>query len=137
MPTLDAVPPWVAALPFVVLVAGIAVLPLFASAFWASEINKARFVALVAVPVAVWLAFEHAEALLDACTEYVSFVTLLGALYVVSGGIHVEGDLEGRPTTNAALLLVGAVLANVLGTIGASMLLVRLVLRTNRQRRHA
>jgi Na+/H+ antiporter NhaD/arsenite permease-like protein len=55
---------------------------------------------------------------------------------VIAGGIHVSGDLEGKPSINAAILLGGAVLANLVGTTGASMVLIRTLLRTNRQRKH-
>ena len=63
--------------------------------------------------------------------EYVSFIVLLGALFVISGGIVLRGDLRATPLVNTAFLAVGAVLANVIGTTGASMLLIRPLLRTN------
>lgn len=68
--------------------------------------------------------------------EYFSFICLLGSLFVVAGGIHVSGDLVATPKTNTVLLAVGALLANLIGTTGASMLLIRLVLRTNSERRN-
>ena len=67
--------------------------------------------------------------------EYVPFITLLFALYVITGGVRIEGDLEATPTTNASFLAVGAVLASFIGTTGAAMLLVRPLLETNRERR--
>jgi Na+/H+ antiporter NhaD/arsenite permease-like protein len=74
--------------------------------------------------------------LTDAGSSYASFVATLGALYVTSGGIRLSGDLEAKPTTNVALLLVGAALASFVGTTGASMLMIRPLLWTNRQREH-
>jgi len=66
----------------------------------------------------------------------VSFIVLLGGLFVISGGIFMEGDLEATPGTNAAFLGLGALIASFIGTTGASMLLVRPLLQTNRERKH-
>src|SRR2546425_11848005 len=67
--------------------------------------------------------------------DYVSFIVLLGGLYVISGGILLRGDLVASPPTNAGFLAIGAVLASFIGTTGASMLLIRPLLQTNRERR--
>ena len=74
-------------------------------------------------------------ALGHAVEEYISFIVMLGSLYAISGGIAVTGDLRGRPTTNTLFLAIGAVIANVIGTTGASMLLIRPLLRTNIERK--
>jgi Na+/H+ antiporter NhaD/arsenite permease-like protein len=66
--------------------------------------------------------------------EYLAFIALLGSLFVISGGIVVSGDIRATPAVNTLFLGIGAVLANVIGTTGASMLLIRPVLRTNSQR---
>ena len=68
--------------------------------------------------------------------EYTSFIFLLGALYVISGGILIEGAFRGTPQSNTLLLGIGAVLANLIGTTGASLLLVRPLIRGNLHRRH-
>ena len=68
--------------------------------------------------------------------DYVPFICLLFALYVVTGGVRVEGDLVATPNTNATFLGLGALLASLIGTTGAAMLLVRPLLETNRERRH-
>jgi len=68
--------------------------------------------------------------------DYVSFLCLLGSLFVVSGGIHLGGDLRATPRNNTLMLAIGAVLASVIGTTGASMVLIRLVLRTNSERQN-
>jgi Na+/H+ antiporter NhaD/arsenite permease-like protein len=68
--------------------------------------------------------------------EYVPFIVLLLSLYTISGGIRIEGDLPAHPLTNAAFLAVGAVLASLIGTTGAAMLLIRPLLETNRERKH-
>jgi Na+/H+ antiporter NhaD/arsenite permease-like protein len=122
--------------PFVLLLACIAVLPLFAHHFWENNRNKAIVSGLLALPIGIWLSLNASELLLHSALEYVSFIALLGALFVVSGGIFIEGDLEASPKTNVTLMGIGAVLANFIGTTGASMVLIRLLLRTNSQRRN-
>jgi Na+/H+ antiporter NhaD/arsenite permease-like protein len=72
----------------------------------------------------------------DATHEYVAFITTLAALYVTSGGVHLSGDIQATPKVNLAFLLLGATLASLIGTTGASMLLIRPLLRTNQQRSH-
>jgi Na+/H+ antiporter NhaD/arsenite permease-like protein len=68
--------------------------------------------------------------------DFVPFIALLAGLYVISGGLHLEGDLRAQPAVNTAFLAVGAVLASLIGTTGASMVLIRPVLQTNAERRH-
>ncbi|MBQ2848873.1 MAG: sodium:proton antiporter, partial [Thermoguttaceae bacterium] len=67
--------------------------------------------------------------------EYISFVVLLFSLFAISGGIRISGDLKASPKTNAAILAVGALLASFVGTTGAAMLLIRLLLETNKERK--
>jgi Na+/H+ antiporter NhaD/arsenite permease-like protein len=138
-PILD-VPVW-SVVPFALLLLCIAVLPLVAEQFWHNNRNKAIVAAILALPVAGYLLARHSatqgastHALLDDIEEYASFVILLGSLYVVSGGILISGTLPARPVTNTAILGFGALLANLIGTTGASMLLIRPMLRVNGQR---
>jgi hypothetical protein len=91
-------------LPFALLLAAIAIMPLAAGHFWEHNKNKAIVTAVLSLPIAVWLGASHAEALGHTLVEYLSFLALLGALFVISGGIYVSGDLEGRPSTNAFIL---------------------------------
>ncbi|MFZ5892984.1 MAG: sodium:proton antiporter [Myxococcota bacterium] len=121
-------------LPFVALLASIAGLPLLAPKFWSSNRNRALVTFGLAAPVALWIAYVDVQALLHTLGEYVSFILLLGALFTVSGGVHVRGDLRGTPVVNLVVFGLGGVLANLLGTTGASMLLIRPLLRTNAQR---
>ena len=72
--------------------------------------------------------------LLHTAEDYVSFIILLASLYVISGGVLLRGDLEATPMTNTAFLAVGTALASFIGTTGASMLLIRPLLQTNRER---
>lgn len=129
--------------PFVLLLLAIAILPLFAEDWWHHNFNKAIVAAQVAIPTVVLMAIiaiaerqPAMEALAHSLVEYVSFLLLLGSLFVVSGGIVITGDLRARPLTNTAFLALGAVLANLIGTTGASVLLIRPLLRINRQRQH-
>lgn len=126
---------WFWVFPFVLLLACIAVLPLAAPHFWESNRNKGWVTAGLALPVALYLSAVDHHGLLHAATEYLSFMALLGSLYVVAGGINVSGDLIATPRNNTLLLGAGAVLANLVGTTGASMVLIRVLLNTNRERR--
>ena len=129
--------PWWTILPFVLVLLAIAILPLVASHFWESNLRKAIVVAILAGPLAVYLLAlgeEGAHALLHSIEEYASFIILLAALYTVAGGIALRGDLRGTPWNNTAFLALGALLANVIGTTGASILLIRPLLRINKPR---
>jgi Na+/H+ antiporter NhaD/arsenite permease-like protein len=119
---------------FAILLGGIALFPLLREHWWENNRNKALFAALVAVPVAFLVFVQHAEGLVHASLEYVQFLSLIGALYVVAGGIHVTGNLRATPAVNTVLLGIGYLLASLLGTTGASMVLLYPVLRTNSER---
>jgi len=130
--------PWASGLPFVGLLLAIAILPLVAEHWWHKNRNKLLVSLLFGAPVAsyLWvLGHDGQHALGHILAEYLSFIVLLGALYTISGGILIEGDLRGRPFSNTVLLAIGAVLASFIGTTGASMLLIRPFLRVNQGRR--
>jgi Na+/H+ antiporter NhaD/arsenite permease-like protein len=127
------------AIPFVGVLLSIALMPLFAAHLWHHHYGKiaAGWAALLLVPLAsvhgvgaAWYEFAHVMVL-----EYVPFIALLLALYTAGGGVLLKGSLVGTPTTNTALLAVGTVLASLMGTTGAAMLLIRPVLRANAFRR--
>ena len=124
------------ALPFVGLLLAIAVLPLAAPHFWESNLRKLGVAGLLAAPVLVLYLRARPQALVHTAGDYVSFIVLLGGLFVISGGIHLEGDLPATPRTNATFLGAGAILASFVGTTGASMLLIRPLLQTNGERKH-
>ncbi len=126
--------PWMM-LPFGVLLALIALAPLLFHAWWERHYLKVSF-ALGAVVIAYYLlGLNHGPArVLRTAHEYVSFIALVGSLFVVAGGIHINVKGEATPLVNVVFLLIGAVVANVLGTTGASMLLIRPWLRMNRYR---
>ena len=123
--------------PFGLQLLCIAVLPLAVPHLWERNRNKALLSLLLGAPVAIWMATLDPAAVLHAAHEYSAFIILLGALFVISGGIVVRGTLAGTPGLNTLLLGIGAVLASLIGTTGASMVLVRPLLRANsvRQRK--
>jgi Na+/H+ antiporter NhaD/arsenite permease-like protein len=131
-------PAW-AVLPFVVLLLSIASVPLARHAWWERHANKALVSIACAVPVLaylVWLGADGRAVLGQGLSEYYGFIVLLLALFTISGGIRLEGDLRATPLVNTAFLATGAGLASIIGTTGAAMLLVRPLLQTNRERRH-
>lgn len=126
--------PVYAVTPFVLMLLAIAILPLAVPHWWEPNRNKFFVAVVLGIPV-LWLYLgRRPHALLETAEEYVSFILLLASLYVISGGIRLSGDLEATPLTNTTFLAVGAVLASFLGTTGASMLLIRVLLQTNRER---
>jgi Na+/H+ antiporter NhaD/arsenite permease-like protein len=126
-------------LPFAALLAAIALMPLVHPRWWERNRNKGLAVLALTAPLAAWLAVAHGHAgahlLGEKALEYLSFIALLGSLFVVSGGVLVRGSLAGTPLVNTGVLALGAVLANLVGTTGASVLLIRPLLRANRSRR--
>lgn len=126
--------PYVAVAPFVLILLGIALLPLVAHEWWESNKNRLVFTAIITVPTVAYLVTLDWHMLLHAGEEYFSFIFLLGSLYIISGGIVLRGDLKTSPFVNTGLLATGAVLASMIGTTGASMLLIRPYLRANRVR---
>jgi Na+/H+ antiporter NhaD/arsenite permease-like protein len=129
-----SLPVW-SVLPFAALLLAIALCPLLAPSLWARHFGKVCLG--FGLPVAGYFLVRAPLELLHTVVEYVSFLVLLGSLFTVSGGILVRGTLRATPGVNCAVLGAGAVLANVLGTTGASMLLIRPVLRANAHRKRA
>jgi Na+/H+ antiporter NhaD/arsenite permease-like protein len=126
--------PLVAVVPFVLMLLSIAVLPLIVPHWWHKNRNKAIVALVVGVPMAIWGWMNLPESLLHIAHEYVSFIVLLGSLFVISGGLFLEGDLRATPRVNCTFLVIGAVLANLIGTTGAAMVLIRPLLATNSER---
>ena len=121
-------------LPFAVLLLCIALLPMLAGHWWEKHYPKVA-VGLGLITASYYYFGLHSTTLLvHAVQEYVSFMALVGSLYVISGGINIRVKGEATPSRNVAFLLIGAVLANFIGTTGASMLLIRPWLRSNRYR---
>jgi len=158
-------PPLYLVIPFALLLGCIAVLPLLHATehWWESNLHRFYVAAGLALVTLAYYATLHehpidrhflghaviergesaiswplASTILQNAIlhEYVPFIVLLFALYTISGGVRIEGDLPAHPLTNASFLAIGAVLANFIGTTGAAMLLVRPLLETNSERKH-
>jgi Na+/H+ antiporter NhaD/arsenite permease-like protein len=128
------------ALPFIGMLLSIALVPLLSPRLWHHHYGKIAlgWALLTLLPVAaVFDANVALElALHTLIQEYVPFIVFIGALYVAAGGIYLRGNLHGGPLLNTGLLGLGAVLASVMGTTGASMLLIRPLIRANDHRRY-
>ncbi|GGE30153.1 sodium:proton antiporter [Agaricicola taiwanensis] len=127
-------------LPFVGILLSIAIFPLAAPHVWHHHFGKIAlfWAAAFAVPFALTYGFELAlyEIVHIILVDYVPFIILLFALFTVAGGILVAGNLHGSPATNTVILAIGTVLASLIGTTGASMVLIRPLLRANDDRRY-
>jgi len=128
------------AIPFAGILLSIAVIPLVAPMFWHHHFGKVSlawalafllpFAASYGVPLTIY------ELLHTLLLEYIPFIILLLALFTVSGGIYVRGNLHGTPALNTGLLALGTLLASIMGTTGAAMLLIRPLIRANDNRKH-
>ena len=125
-------------IPFGLMLLTIAVAPLLAEHWWESNRHKLTVALFLGVPTAICLIMggmlhelEH-----QLFGDYVPFIILLLALYVVTGGIHVSGDIKATPWVNTSFLGLGWLLASIMGTTGAAMLLIRPLITTNQQREH-
>ena len=126
--------------PFAGLLLSIALMPLLAPVFWHHHFGKvaAAWALAFLLPFAITFGPGVAGASLvhALVAEYIPFVILLTALFTTAGGIYIRGNLHGSPGLNTAILAIGAVLASFMGTTGASMLLIRPLIRANDNRKH-
>ena len=125
-------------IPFGLMLLVIAVAPLIFDKWWENNKHKLTVSLLLAIPTGVCLvmggmakALEH-----QLLSDYIPFIVLLMALYVITGGIHLSGDIQAKPWVNTCFLGLGWLLASLMGTTGAAMLLIRPLLTTNQQRAH-
>ena len=128
--------PLLSLLPFVLMLLAIAVFPLFWNHFWEKNTNKLYVAIALSIPTIIFLlanGFSH-PLLHTMVFDYVPFLILLGALFSITGGILLSGDIEAKPKINTLFLGIGAVLASIMGTTGAAMLLIRPVIQTNKER---
>ena len=120
--------------PFVLMLASIALMP-FINHHWWERFFPAVASSLAAVSIAYYLfVLKEPVRMGHVAHEYISFITLVGSLFIVAGGIHIRVKGEATPFDNCVFLLIGAILANVIGTTGASMLMIRPWIRMNRYR---
>ncbi len=136
MPVHEVTFPWWSVLPFIGLLLSIAILPLAAPHWWEDHQHKAWVGVLFSFPILLVILQNDPSELVKTLKDYAAFIVLLGSLFVVAGGIVLDGDLRAIPAINTLFLASGAVLANFIGTTGASMVLIRPFLRTNKERRH-
>lgn len=131
--------PWWSLIPFALMLGSIALLPILpATHHWWEKNSSQLLVALaLGIPTGIWM-FVNAgsEPLVATAIDYFQFIMLLFALFVVSGGLHLTGDIEATPRNNTIFLAIGGLLASFIGTTGAAMLLIRPLLATNKERTH-
>lgn len=121
-------------IPFVALLLMIATGPLFYKHFWEEHYPKVSVV-LGALVIIYYLAkLNDTHSVMHTMAEYISFIALLSSLFVASGGILIRVDKKSTPFLNVMFLLFGAVISNIIGTTGASMLLIRPFIKMNRER---
>lgn len=125
--------PWMI-LPFALLLVSMAALPVLALKFWSRHYWKIAFGLGVITLVYYFFELRASEKILEMAHEYISFIVLIGSLFVVSGGIHIVVKGQSTPSANVVFLLIGALLANIFGTTGAAMLLIRPWIRVNQHR---
>ncbi|MEX0591098.1 MAG: sodium:proton antiporter, partial [Xanthobacteraceae bacterium] len=132
--------PLVWILPFAGILLSIAIMPLTMPHFWHRHFGKVAFFWALAFVVPFAVVFGPSTALAEvihtALLEYIPFIILLLSLYTVAGGILVMGNLHGSPAVNTTILGIGTVIASWIGTTGASMVLIRPLLRANDDRRY-
>jgi len=130
-------PLW-ALIPFILMLLMIAVGPLFFNHWWEHNKNKLLISLALGIPTAIFLIANNLSGHLvhQLLYDYVPFIVLLGALYTITGGICLSGDIPAKPATNTLFLGIGAVLASIMGTTGAAMLLIRPIIKTNANRKY-
>lgn len=125
--------------PFAGILLSIALMPLLAPMFWHHHFGKVSAAWALAFFIPFTVVFGPGVAMTGLVhallAEYIPFILLLTALFVVSGGIYIRGNLHGSPLLNTGILAIGAVLASFMGTTGASMLLIRPLIRANDNRK--
>ena len=131
------IPVW-ALIPFVVMLLCIAIGPLVAEHWWENNKNKLIVSLVLGVPTAIWLCLNGMshDLMHQMIFDYVPFIILLTALFTVTGGIHLSGDIPAKPSVNTLFLGIGLILASIMGTTGAAMLLIRPLIETNKERKN-
>ncbi len=137
MEHVHQIPLW-SLIPFVLMLGAIAVLPLVAGHWWEHNKNKLLVALGLGIPTAGWLIFNGMthDLIHQVVFDYIPFIVLLGGLFVITGGIFVDGNIESKPKVNTAILAIGGILASLMGTTGAAMLLIRPLISTNKERKH-
>lgn len=124
--------------PFALMLLSIATMPLIAEKWWESNFHKLWVALGLAIPTGIYLTVNGMSDKLihQMVYDYIPFITLLCALFVVTGGIHTHGSMQARPKNNTITLAIGFLLASFIGTTGAAMLMIRPLIDMNQQRKH-
>ena len=131
--------PYWSVTPFILILLAMAIVPLVHGQWWEAHLNKGVVSFLCSLPILAYLISLGPlgqEVLIDVLRDYYAFIVLLVALFTISGGIYLDGDLKATPIVNALFLGIGALLASFIGTTGASILLIRPLIKTNQHRHH-
>lgn len=134
---IESIPLWLS-IPFILMLLFIAIGPLFFHHWWEENKNKLIVSLALGIPTALILisrGMEH-DLIHQILFDYIPFIVLLGGLFVITGGIHLQGDIQAKPAINTLFLAIGGILASFMGTTGAAMLLIRPVIRTNSERKY-
>lgn len=129
-----ALPALYMVLPFIILLLMIATGPLFYKHFWEKHYPKLSIILGLIVVVYYLAVLREQHPLMHSLTEYISFIALLSSLFVASGGILIRVNREATPLVNVVFLFIGAIISNIIGTTGASMLLIRPFIKMNKDR---
>ncbi|MDW5290162.1 sodium:proton antiporter [Formosa sp. PL04] len=134
---VQQIPLW-PSIPFFIILLAIAIGPLVAEEWWENNRNKLLFSAVLSIPTIYYLvSMELTEHLKHQILgDYLPFIVLLTSLFVITGGIHLSGDIKAKPWVNTLFLGIGYLLASFMGTTGAAMLLIRPVISINHQRKY-
>ncbi len=121
-------------IPFMFLLLSIALMPLLNKHFWERKYHWFSFISGVIVILYYLVFLNNFHRVIETFHEYFSFICLIGSLYIVTGGILIKFGNKGGPLVNSTILLIGSVLSNLIGTTGASMLLIRPFIQINKER---
>jgi Na+/H+ antiporter NhaD/arsenite permease-like protein len=126
--------PYYAGVPFILMLLSIAIIPLINSKWWHHNFTKVSIV--IGAPMALAVMVYNWHWLYHTAIEYIAFIALLASLFIISGGILLKENIKVSSSVNAFVLLIGAILASLIGTTGAAMLLIRPIIRLNKERKN-
>jgi Na+/H+ antiporter NhaD/arsenite permease-like protein len=128
------------AIPFAGILLSIALVPLIFPDFWHNHFGKVSlaWAAVTIIPLSLAFGLHNGIVALNEALvgDFIPFILFVGTLFVVAGGIHISGNFTGRPVGNLAFLITGAALANIMGTTGAAMLMIRPLLKATEHRKY-
>ncbi|PID94473.1 MAG: sodium:proton antiporter [Bacteroidales bacterium] len=130
--------PFLVLIPFVIQLLFIAIGPLVINNWWENNLNKLIVSIVLSSPIVLFLAYNNMLVAIEhqIFFDYIPFITLLTALFATTGGIHLSGRIQATAKTNTTFLAIGYILASIMGTTGAAMLLIRPILMINKERKY-